>query len=147
VVRRLNLPFRDVDWTEWDDLLRRVHEPQACGSRSSASTRPPDAYLSVAEALRAGGTTHQAKVEIRWVASDDCETEAGAAAVLNDVHGVLTLVRHPWHQGRSAPSSSPASGVAVLGLCLACSAHVIEAAIGAHRRSQLAEFDPKTPDR
>ena len=27
VVRRLNLPFRDVDWTEWDDLLRRVHEP------------------------------------------------------------------------------------------------------------------------
>ena len=28
VVRRLNLPFRDVDWTEWDDLLRRVHEPQ-----------------------------------------------------------------------------------------------------------------------
>ncbi|NUS51390.1 MAG: CTP synthase, partial [Nocardioidaceae bacterium] len=27
VVRRLNLPFRDVDWTEWDDLLRRVHHP------------------------------------------------------------------------------------------------------------------------
>ena len=27
VVRRLNLPFRDVDWTRWDDLLRRVHQP------------------------------------------------------------------------------------------------------------------------
>ena len=23
VVRRLGLPFRDVDWTVWDDLLRR----------------------------------------------------------------------------------------------------------------------------
>ena len=27
VVRRLNLPFRDVDWTLWDDLLKRVHHP------------------------------------------------------------------------------------------------------------------------
>ena len=27
VVRRLGLPFRDVDWTDWDDLLRRVHKP------------------------------------------------------------------------------------------------------------------------
>ena len=27
VVRRLDLPFRDVDWTAWDDLLRRVHHP------------------------------------------------------------------------------------------------------------------------
>ena len=27
VVRRLGLPFRDVDWSDWDDLLRRVHRP------------------------------------------------------------------------------------------------------------------------
>src|SRR6187200_2925202 len=27
VVRRLGLAFRDVDWTEWDELLRRVHRP------------------------------------------------------------------------------------------------------------------------
>ena len=25
---QLNLPFRDVDWTLWDDLLRRVHHPE-----------------------------------------------------------------------------------------------------------------------
>ena len=39
VVRQLDLPFRDVDWSEWDDLLRRVHR-QAAASRSpwSAST-------------------------------------------------------------------------------------------------------------
>src|SRR5690242_9507010 len=28
VVRRLGLPFRDVDWTEWDQLLQRVHDPE-----------------------------------------------------------------------------------------------------------------------
>ena len=27
VVRRLGLPFRDVDWSDWDELLRRVHRP------------------------------------------------------------------------------------------------------------------------
>ena len=40
LVRRLDLPFRDVDWTDWDDLLRRVHHPDRGGHRRrwSAST-------------------------------------------------------------------------------------------------------------
>ena len=38
----------------------------------------PDAYLSVSEALRAGGFAHEAKVDIRWIPSDECETPAGA---------------------------------------------------------------------
>ena len=104
VVRRLNLPFRDVDWTEWDDLLRRVHEPQETvrialvGKYIDLS----DAYLSVAEALRAGGFKHHAKVEIRWVASDDCETDAGAAAALDDVRRRADprRLRHPRHRGQ-----------------------------------------------
>ena len=29
VVRRLDLPFRDVNWTGWDDLLGRVHNPSS----------------------------------------------------------------------------------------------------------------------
>ena len=29
VVRRLDLPFRDVDWTGWDDLLGREHNPSS----------------------------------------------------------------------------------------------------------------------
>lgn len=91
VVRRLNLPFRDVDWTEWDDLLRRVHEPHETVRIALVGkyVELSDAYLSVAEALRAGGFKHRAKVEICWVASDGCETTSGAAAALGDVHGVL----------------------------------------------------------
>lgn len=27
VVRKLGLPFHDVDWNEWEDLLDRVHNP------------------------------------------------------------------------------------------------------------------------
>lgn len=152
VVRRLSLPFRDVDWSEWDDLLRRVHEPTETvrialvGKYIDLS----DAYLSVAEALRAGGFAHRAKVEMRWVASDDCETDSGAAAVLDDVHAVLIpggfgirgiegkigAIRYARHRG-----------LPVLGLCLGLQCIVIEAArsVGLDEANS-AEFDPGTPD-
>ncbi len=80
VVRRLGLPFRDVNWTAWDDLLKRVHHPahEVTVALVGKYIDLPDAYLSVTEALRAGGFANNAKVNIRWVASDDCETVAGA---------------------------------------------------------------------
>ncbi len=152
VVRRLNLPFRDVDWTTWDDLLRRVHDPQETvrialvGKYIDLS----DAYLSVAEALRAGGFAHRARVEMRWVASDDCETDAGAAAVLDDVHAVLIpggfgirgiegkigAIRYARHRG-----------LPLFGLCLGLQCIVIEAArsVGL-AEANSAEFDPATSD-
>jgi CTP synthase len=152
VVRRLNLPFRDVDWTQWNDLLGRVHEPKETvrialvGKYVDLS----DAYLSVAEALRAGGFAHRAKVEMRWVASDDCETDRGAAAALDDVHAVLIpggfgirgiegkigAIRHARHRG-----------LPVLGLCLGLQCIVIEAArsVGL-TEANSAEFDPGTQD-
>ena len=152
VVRRLNLPFRDVDWTEWDDLLRRVHEPKETvrialvGKYVDLS----DAYLSVAEALRAGGFKHRAKVEMRWVASDDCETDSGAAAVLSDVHGVLIPGGFGIRgiEGKiGAIHYARKRGLPVLGLCLGLQCIVIEAARSVGLTdANSAEFDPKTPD-
>src|SRR3712207_5894279 len=91
VVRRLGLPFRDVDWTAWDDLLRRVHHPQEEVTVALVGKYVDlhDAYLSVAEALRAGGFAHDARVRINWVPSDECETKEGAARHLADVDAVL----------------------------------------------------------
>jgi CTP synthase len=152
VVRRLNLPFRDVDWTEWDDLLRRVHDPQETvrialvGKYVDLS----DAYLSVSEALRAAGFKHRAKVEIRWVGSDDCETPGGAASVLEDVHGVLIPGGFGIRgiEGKiGAISHARARGLPILGLCLGMQCIVIEAArsVGL-TEANSAEFDPDTPD-
>jgi CTP synthase len=152
VVRRLHLPFRDVDWTEWDDLLRRVHEPHdtvriaLVGKYIELS----DAYLSVAEALRAGGFKHHAKVEIHWVASDDCETPSGATAALGDVHGVLIPGGFGIRgiEGKiGAIRHARARGLPVLGLCLGLQCIVIEAtrSVGL-TEANSAEFEPDTPD-
>ena len=82
VVRRLGLAFRDVEWTSWDELLRRVHQPahRVEVALVGKYVDLPDAYLSVTEALRAGGFANDARVDLRWVASDSARRPRARAA-------------------------------------------------------------------
>nr|WP_165693553.1 CTP synthase [Mycobacteroides abscessus] len=151
VVRRLNLPFRDVDWTEWGDLLQRVHEPSESVRIALVGKYIdlPDTYLSVTEALRAGGFRHHTKVDIKWVPSDDCETESGAQAALGDVDGVLIPGGFGIRgiEGKlGAIRYARKRRVPILGLCLGLQCMVIEAARSAGLAdANSAEFDPDTP--
>ncbi|MGH3783648.1 MAG: CTP synthase [Pseudonocardiaceae bacterium] len=133
VVRRLGLPFRDVDWTEWGDLLDRVHSPTEVVRIALVGKYVdlPDAYLSVTEALRAGGFAHRARVEIRWVPSDTCETLTGAEAALAGVDGVLVPGGFGVRgiEGKiGAIHHARIHGIPALGLCLGLQCMVIEAA-------------------
>ena len=131
VVRRLNLPFRDVDWTEWDDLLRRVHHPneEITVALVGKYVDLPDAYLSVVEALRAGGFAHEAKVNIVWVPSDECQTREGAARLLGDVDAVCIPGGFGIRgiEGKvGALEYARTHGIPTLGLCLGLQCMVIE---------------------
>jgi CTP synthase len=152
VVRRLRLPFRDVDWAEWDKVLRRVHRPakHVTVALVGKYVDLPDAYLSVTEALRAGGIAHDAKVEIRWVASDECETPDGAARVLDGVDGVLVPGGFGVRgiEGKvGAIRHARENDIPTLGLCLGLQCMVIE--VARHRAglggANSAEFEPDTP--
>jgi CTP synthase len=133
VVRRLNLPFRDVDWTVWDDLLRRVHHPaeEVTVALVGKYVDLPDAYLSVVEALRAGGFAHEAKVNITWVPSDECKTREGAARHLADVDAVCVPGGFGIRgiEGKvGALEFARTHGIPTLGLCLGLQCMVIESA-------------------
>jgi CTP synthase len=131
VVQRLGLTFRDVDWSGWDELLDRVHAPAHHVEVALVGKYIdlPDAYLSVTEALRAGGFHHQAKVKIRWVTSDDCQTPEGAKRALGGVDAVLVpggfgvrgiegkLGALRWARENKVPT---------LGICLGLQCMVIE---------------------
>ncbi|HET8681026.1 MAG TPA: CTP synthase, partial [Micromonosporaceae bacterium] len=133
VVRRLNLSFRDVDWSRWDDLLDRVHHsPQAITvALVGKYVDLPDAYLSVSEAIRAAGFTHRTRVELRWVPSDECLTPTGAAAALSGVDGVVIPGGFGVRgiEGKiGAARYARTNGIPVLGLCLGLQCMTIEVA-------------------
>jgi CTP synthase len=151
VVRRLALPFRDVEWRRWDELLQRVHHPdeEVTVALVGKYVDLHDAYLSVAEALRAGGFAHSARVNIRWVPSDECETREGAAALLGDVDAVCVPGGFGVRgiEGKvGALRYAREAEIPTLGLCLGLQCMVIEFArhVAGLTDAGSTEFDPAT---
>jgi CTP synthase len=133
VVRRLGLSFRDVDWARWDDLLERVHHPRHTVTVALVGKYVdlPDAYLSVSEAIRAAGFAHRARVELRWVPSDDCVSPSGAAAALSGVDGIVIPGGFGVRgiEGKiGAARYARENQVPILGLCLGLQCMTIEVA-------------------
>ncbi|HLV57438.1 MAG TPA: CTP synthase, partial [Natronosporangium sp.] len=152
VVRRLALSFRDVDWTRWDDLLDRVHHPRhrATIALVGKYIDLPDAYLSVTEAIRAGGFAHYARVDLRWVPSDECATDAGAAAALHGVDGVVIPGGFGVRgiEGKiGAARYAREHRIPTLGLCLGLQCMTIDVArhLAGLDGANSTEFDADTP--
>ncbi|HEY7484776.1 MAG TPA: CTP synthase [Streptosporangiaceae bacterium] len=153
VVRRLGLPFRDVDWGAWDELLRRVHRParEVTIALVGKYIDLPDAYLSVTEALRHGGFAADARVNIRWVTSDDCQTPEGAARELDGVDGVLIPGGFGVRgiEGKiGAVRHARENGIPILGICLGLQCMVIDVArrLAGIADANSAEFEEKAAD-
>ena len=133
VVKRLGLECHDVVWGEWDDLLEKVHHPKhhVRVGLVGKYIDLPDAYLSVSEALRAGGFANEAKIEIVWIASDECETAEGAAKNLNTVDAICVPGGFGIRgiEGKlGALKYARENKIPTLGLCLGLQCMVIEAA-------------------
>jgi CTP synthase len=147
----LNLPVQDVDWTAWQNVLDAVREPkhEVTIGLVGKYIDLPDAYLSVTEALRAGGFAQQTKVKIEWIASDTCETPEGAAAMLSELDGICVPGGFGVRgiEGKlGALKFARENAIPVLGLCLGLQCMVIEYArnkAGLEGASS-SEFEPET---
>jgi CTP synthase len=154
IVRRLTLGGHEVKWGEWDNLLKRVHSPKHHVKVALVGKYIdlPDAYLSVSEALRAGGFANEAKVELIWVASDECESQEGAAKVLGGVDAICVPGGFGIRgiEGKlGALTYARTHKIPTLGLCLGLQCMVIEAArnLAGIKDANSAEFksDSGTP--
>ena len=133
VVNRLGLKCHDVVWGEWDNLLEKVHHPKHTIRVGLVGKYIdlPDAYLSVSEALRAGGFANEAKIEILWIASDECETQEGATENLKNVDAICVPGGFGIRgiEGKvGALKYARENKIPTLGLCLGLQCMVIEAA-------------------
>jgi len=152
IVDQLRLDGSDeVDWTGWSELLDTVHNPRGHVRIALVGKYVdlPDAYLSVTEALKAGGFANDVAVDIRWVASDLCETPDGAAEQLGDVDGILVPGGFGVRgiEGKlGALRFARENMIPTLGICLGLQCMVIEYArtvVGLTDASS-SEFDPDT---
>ncbi|QYH37199.1 CTP synthase [Salinibacterium sp. M195] len=131
IINQLSLEAKSVNWDGWNELLEVVHNPkhEATIGLVGKYIDLPDAYLSVMEALRAGGFANNAKVNIRWVASDECETPEGAAKQLGDLDGIVVPGGFGVRgiEGKlGALKFVRENGIPTLGICLGLQCMVIE---------------------
>ncbi len=150
IIDKLGLEAGEVDWSRWNPVLQAVHEPKHDVKVALVGKYIdlPDAYLSVTEAIRAGGFAHQTKVHIKWVASDLCETEAGADAQLSDVDAICIPGGFGVRgiEGKlGALKYAREHKIPTLGLCLGLQCMVIEYArnVSGLAGASSTEFDPE----
>ena len=153
VVKRLDLGGHEVIWGEWDALLEKVHHPKhhVRVGLVGKYIDLPDAYLSVSEALRAGGFANEAKIEIVWIPSDECESAEGAKKHLSGLDAIVVPGGFGIRgiEGKvGALKYARENKVPTLGLCLGLQCMVIEAArnLAGIKDAISAEFsDSGTP--
>lgn len=148
VIRKLGLPYRDVDWKQWGDLLDRVRNPQREVTVGIVGKYIDlqDAYLSVAEAIRHAAFAHHAKANIKWITSDDCETDAAGQLSALDAIVVPGGFGGRGIEGKiAAITYARENKLPLLGLCLGLQCTVLEAARNAGvADASSTEFDPAT---
>ena len=90
VLESLRLENRKPDLTEWKQMVSDLRNPESEVNIAMVGkyTQLHDAYLSVVEALKHGGISCKAKVDITWVDSEELN-EKNLDQVLHKVDGIL----------------------------------------------------------
>ena len=151
VIKRLNLKCQARDLKEWREIVAKIKSPQEKVTIAVVGkyVSLPDAYLSVAEALRHGGVFQDTEVQIKWVNSELIETK-GVAEVIGKVDGILVpggfgnrgiegkIEAIRWAREQQIP---------FLGICLGMQCAVIEYSrnVCSMAKANSSEFDPETP--
>lgn len=152
IIDHLGLEAGEMVWDGWKDLLDAVHYPRHSVTIGVVGKYIdlPDAYLSVSEAIRSGGFAHSTRVELKWIASDECDTPEGAERALGDVDGICVPGGFGIRgiEGKvGALTYAREHKIPTLGLCLGLQCMVIEFArnVAGLVGASSSEFDPDAP--
>ncbi len=151
VCQMLHLEQHAPDLAAWRGLMRRVEatDQEVRIGLVGKHVNLPDAYLSVAEALRHGGYSCSAHVSIDWIASDDAEGLL-AEGRLKDLDGIVIPGGFGFRgiEGKIAAARfAREHRLPFLGLCLGLHCAVIDLArdVCGLSGANSSEFDPHSP--
>jgi CTP synthase len=126
----LHLPQREPDLTQWQTLVERLYRPTNRIEIAIVGKyiRLSDAYLSVVEALRHAAITMESELNLRWVSSEDLESQ-GTENFLMGVSGIVVPGGFGFRgvDGKiAAIKYARENQIPFLGLCLGMQCSVIE---------------------
>jgi CTP synthase len=150
-VERLGLQCHPPELSDWEDMVNRMknlREKVVIGLVGKYVSLP-DAYFSVAEALRHAGLHHGAAVDIRWINSEELERRPVEDYLL-EVDGILVPggFGDRGIEGKiKAIRYARERKVPFLGICLGMQLAVVEYArhVLNWAGANSSEFDPRTP--
>ncbi len=152
MVQRLGLePRRAPDWTEWEELVARSHQPRPKVRVALVGkyVELQDAYMSVREAIKHAALAVGVEAEILWLHSAELEKGKGWEE-LKSADGVIV----PGGFGSRGIEGKIAAAryarlnkVPYLGLCLGMQVMVVEfaRAVLGSEDANSTEFDRSTP--
>ena len=150
VLESLRLENRKPDLTEWKQMVSDLRNPESEVNIAMVGkyTQLHDAYLSVVEALKHGGISCKAKVDITWVDSEELN-EKNLDQVLYKVDGILV----PGGFGNRgtegmilAAQYARVHKIPYLGICLGMQMAIVEFArhVLGYEDANSIELDPST---
>ena len=150
IMERLQLPGT-VDVSYLETFIKKYTKPKhqvniaMCGKY----TELPDAYKSVLEAFIHAGVENDARVKIKWVATEEVKTDKDALRLFENIDGILLL---PGFGKRGSEGKilsckyARENNIPFLGICLGLQCAVIEFArnVCGLDNANSTEFNKKT---
>ncbi len=151
VIKRLHLQCNERDLKVWREIVAKIKSPKYKVTIAIVGkyVSLPDAYLSVAEALRHAGIAHETQINIKWVNSETIEKD-GPEKVIGQVDGILVPggFGNRGIEGKiAAIKMAREQNIPYLGICLGMQCAVIEFSrnVCGMKGANSSEFDPASP--
>ncbi len=152
ILKILNLPAKQKNLSEWEDLVERIKHPRGEVTIGMVGkyVRLEDSYKSLNEALAHGGFAHDIKVHLKWIEAEDLSPDN--LAELESVDAILV----PGGFGpRGTEGMALAAGYArrnlvpYFGICYGFQWAVVEYArnVCGLKEASSSECDPDSPHR
>lgn len=153
VLKRLNIEkYGDPDLENWKEIVAKVKNPEKTVKIAIAGkyTKLSDAYISVVESLKHAGAALGTKIEIKWIASDECIDYEKVQQDLSDVKGVVVPGGFGIRgiEGKiNIVKYARENNIPFLGLCLGLQCAVIDFArnVAGLEGANSSEFEKESP--
>ena len=151
VLKKLDLPVKEIDLSEWNDFLARLANPKQTVEIGLIGkyVELHDAYKSIEEALIHAGAENQCKVNINWINSETIRP-GNYTKKLSHLHGIIVAPDFESSEIEGeilAARHAREKNVPYFGICLGMYAAVIEFAQNVLKLAgaDSSEMNPKTP--